>query len=163
MLAFFSQLPRCVVAMEACGGAHFWSREIGKLGHKVRLVPAAYVKPFVKRQKNDMADAEATCEAGTQAILRRHLGEFGKIVSSKGVMKKKLNPRLARGDICGLFVPVRRIVEADSRYAGPGIPVSAVRAFCSPRFGFPTFETHQLPPRRVGATMAVNMLSKYSN
>ena len=50
---FFSQLPPCVVAMEACGGAHFWGREIGKLGHEVRLIPPACVKPFVKRQKND--------------------------------------------------------------------------------------------------------------
>ena len=55
----FAQLPRCRVAMEACGGAHYWAREIEHLGHEVKLIPPSYVKPFVKRQKNDMADAEA--------------------------------------------------------------------------------------------------------
>jgi transposase len=53
VLAFFSHLPPCLVAREACGGAHFRGREIGKLGHEVRLIPPACVKPFVKRQKND--------------------------------------------------------------------------------------------------------------
>jgi transposase len=56
--------------MEACGGAHFWGREIGKLGHKVRLIPPAYVQPFVKRQKNDAADAEAICEAAQRPTMR---------------------------------------------------------------------------------------------
>lgn len=51
VLAFFRQMPPCVVAMEACGGAHFWGREIGMQGHEVRLIPPAYVTPFVKRQK----------------------------------------------------------------------------------------------------------------
>jgi transposase len=69
-LDFFVQLPHCVVAMEACGGAHFWGREIGKLGHEVRLIPPACVKPFVKRQKNDAADDEAICEAAQRPTMR---------------------------------------------------------------------------------------------
>jgi transposase len=70
VLAYFSQLQPCVVAMEACGGAHFWGREIGKLGHEVRLIPPAYVTSFVKRQKNDAADAEAICEAAQRPTMR---------------------------------------------------------------------------------------------
>ena len=58
VLAFFSSQPRCLVAMEACAGGHYWAREIGALGHETRLIAPAYVKPFVKRQKNDMADAD---------------------------------------------------------------------------------------------------------
>ena len=63
VLEFFAGQPRCLVALEACGGAHYSARELGKLGHTVRPIPPAYVKPFVKRQKNDVADAEAICEA----------------------------------------------------------------------------------------------------
>mgnify|MGYP001253043149 CR=1 FL=1 len=58
-----AQQPRCLIAMEACGGAHHWEREFTALGHEIRLIPPSYVKPFVKRQKNDAADAEAICEA----------------------------------------------------------------------------------------------------
>jgi transposase len=70
VLSFFSMQPRCLVAMEACPGAHYWAREIGKLGHEVRLIAPAYVKPFVKRQKNDAADAEAICEAAQRPTMR---------------------------------------------------------------------------------------------
>ena len=70
VLEFFGHQPRCMVAMEACGGAHFWAREIGRLGHEVRLIPPAYVKPFVKRQKNDLADAEAIAEAAQRPTMR---------------------------------------------------------------------------------------------
>jgi transposase len=59
-----------MVGIEACASSHHWSRELQALGHTVRLMPPAYVKPYVKRQKNDMADAEAICEAVTRANMR---------------------------------------------------------------------------------------------
>ena len=62
VLAFFQKLPPCVVDIEACASSHHWSRELQALGHTVRLMPPAYVKPYVKRQKNDATDAEAICE-----------------------------------------------------------------------------------------------------
>lgn len=70
VLAFLAEQPRCSIAMEACGSAHHWGRAIGDLGHEVRLIPPTYVKAFVKRQKNDAADAEAICEAATRPTMR---------------------------------------------------------------------------------------------
>jgi transposase len=70
VLTFFSRLPRCVVGMEACGTAHYWARELRALGHEVRLMPAQYVKAYVKRNKNDAADAEAICEAVVRPTMR---------------------------------------------------------------------------------------------
>ena len=70
VLGFLAGQRRCVVAMEACAGAHYWGREIGKLGHAVRLIAPVYVKPFVKRQKNDAADAEAIVEAAARPTMR---------------------------------------------------------------------------------------------
>jgi transposase len=64
------KLPPCLVGIEACASSHYWSRELQALGHTVRSMPPAYVKPYVKRQKNDMADAEAICEVVTTATMR---------------------------------------------------------------------------------------------
>ena len=86
VLEFFRRLPPCLVAMEACGSAHHWGREIAALGHETRLIPAAHVKPYVRRNKTDAADAAAICEAAmrpgqrfvpvrslaNQAALMRH-------------------------------------------------------------------------------------------
>ena len=70
VLKFFAEQPRCTVAMEACASAHHWARAIAELGHAVKLIPPAYVKPFVKRQKNDMADAEAIAGAAARPTMR---------------------------------------------------------------------------------------------
>ena len=70
VLVFFQKLPPCLVGIEACASSHYWSRELTALGHTVRLMPPAYVKPYVKRQKNDAADAEAICEAVTRVNMR---------------------------------------------------------------------------------------------
>jgi transposase len=75
LLEFFASLPSCLVGLEAGGSAHHWARELIKLGHEARMMPPAYVKPYIRRQKNDAADATAICEAvkrrsSSQAILR---------------------------------------------------------------------------------------------
>lgn len=70
VLAYLNALDPCIVAMEACASAHYWGREIKNLGHQVRLIAPIYVKPFVKRQKNDAADAEAICEAALRPTMR---------------------------------------------------------------------------------------------
>ena len=70
VLPFFAKLSPCLIGIEACGTAHYWARELQKLGHDVRMMPARYVKPYVKRNKNDAADAEAICEAVTRPTMR---------------------------------------------------------------------------------------------
>jgi transposase len=70
VLTFFQKLRSCLVGIEACASSHHWSRQLQALGHTVRLMPPAYVKPYVKRQKNDAADAEAICEAVTRPNMR---------------------------------------------------------------------------------------------
>jgi len=67
---FFAALPPCLIGIEACGTAHYWARQLSEMGHEVRLMPPAYVKPYVKRGKNDANDAEAICEAVTRPTMR---------------------------------------------------------------------------------------------
>src|SRR6478735_9056374 len=75
VLGFFEKLPRCLVGIEACSSSHYWARELTVRGHDVRLLPAQYVKPYLKRQKNDAADAEAICKAVTPADHALRAGE----------------------------------------------------------------------------------------
>ena len=70
LLKLFEKLQPCLVGMEACASAHHWARELAALGHEVKLMPPQYVKPYVKRGKNDAADAEAICEAVTRPTMR---------------------------------------------------------------------------------------------
>ncbi|MEO9299902.1 IS110 family transposase [Devosia alba] len=70
VLPFFTKLPPCLIGIEACGTSHHWARELTRLGHEVRMMPPAYVKPYVKRGKNDGVDAEAICEAVTRPTMR---------------------------------------------------------------------------------------------
>src|SRR4051812_30049760 len=70
MLVFFANLPPCLIGIEACATAHYWARLIAKAGHEVRLIPPAYVKPYVRRSKTDAADAEAICEAVGRPNMR---------------------------------------------------------------------------------------------
>lgn len=70
VLAFFKSRKPCLVGIEACGTSHYWAREISNLGHHVKLIPPAYVKPYVKRGKSDAVDAEAICEAVTRPTMR---------------------------------------------------------------------------------------------
>ena len=69
-MRFFRDLPPCLIGMEACATAHYWARELSALGHEVRLMPPSYVKAYLRRQKNDAADAEAICEAVTRPTMR---------------------------------------------------------------------------------------------
>jgi hypothetical protein len=90
VLAFFSRIPRCVVGLEACATAHYWARELGALGHEVRLMPAQYVKAYIKRNKHDAADAEAICEAVQRPTMRFVNGRATGYGAGRGLFQRRL-------------------------------------------------------------------------
>src|ERR1700686_247544 len=85
VMAFFEALAPCLIGMEACATSHHWARELTKLGHEVRLMPAKDVKAYVKRNKNDAADAEAICEAvrRNHAVRRGQVGRQGRLMQHR--------------------------------------------------------------------------------
>jgi transposase len=121
MLAFFEKLPPCLVGAEACGTSHHWARELMKLGHEVRLMPAAYVKPYVKRGKNDAADAEAICEAVTRQTMR-----FVTVKSRE--QQAALSLHRARSLLIGQRTQLVNLMRAVLAEFGIAIPVGLERA-----------------------------------
>src|SRR4051794_200377 len=100
LLAFLATLPPCTVALEACGSAHYWGREIAKLGHMVKLIAPAYVKPFVKRQKNDMADAEAIRYALSRWTDLHLFLDDGRVEIDSNVVERSMRPLATRRSFC---------------------------------------------------------------
>jgi transposase len=147
VLPFFAGIERCLIGMEACAGAHHWARELAALGHRVRLMPPAYVRPYVRRQKNDAADAAAICEAVSrpsmrfvpvktreaQATLMLHRTR-ALLVRQRTMLVNALRAHLAElGHVApqgraGLSALVALLGEAE---AATGIPVAAVPALGS--------------------------------
>jgi transposase len=147
VLSFFAGLEPCLIGMEACASAHYWARELAALGHAVRLMPPAYTKPYVRRQKNDAADAAAICEAvgrpsmrfvpvktpEAQAVLSLHRTR-ALLVKSRTMMVNALRAHLAefghvaaqgQAGLSGLVTLVEK------RFAETGIPAAAAPALMS--------------------------------
>ena len=137
VLAFFKALPPCLVGMEACATAHYWARELTKLGHQVRLMPAKDVKAYVRRNKNDAADAEAICEAVSRPTMRfvpiksveqqgRHRGRYNyrsanecRLLGKSGIrdtwrhIAKCLDDAALGNDIPGAVVALRLVLQLE--------------------------------------------------
>ncbi|MFD2431611.1 IS110 family transposase [Sphingobium scionense] len=116
LVAFLARQPRCIVAMEACASAHFWGRAIRDLGHEVRLIPPIYVKPFVKRQKNDAADAEAIAEAAVRNMrfveVKSQRQQAGAMVFRTRDLLVRQRTQLKHGVVAPQGVTNVRILEA---------------------------------------------------
>jgi len=108
VVSFFANLPVCLVGMEACGSAHHWARQLEKSGHRVKLMAPQFVKPYVKTNKNDAADAEAICEAVSRPNMRFvpiKNGEQQAVLSLHRARQGFVKARTAQGNqIRGLLV-----------------------------------------------------------
>ena len=120
LLPFLAAQPRCVVAMEACATAHGWGREIEKLGHTVRLIAPIYVKPFVKRHKNDAADAEAITEAASRPTMR-FVAVKTEVQQARAMLLPDPRPAGAPADAADQCAsrPSRRVRRGGAAGAGP--------------------------------------------
>lgn len=123
VLPFFKKLSGCLLGIEACASAHHWAREITKLGHEVRLMPARYVKPYVKRNKNDAADAEAICEAVTRPSMR--FVETKTVEQQFVLMLHRTRQLFVRNSMAICFALVwRSMAERDDQFSFSGLSVS---------------------------------------
>ncbi len=122
VLAFFANLDACLIGLEACAGAHYWARELGKLGHEVRLMSPQFVKPYVKGNKNDANDAEAICEAVGRPNMR-----FVpvKSVESQDILALHRVSESAHGRSQSVAGVVGRVRDRDGSGLGPGTQAPA--------------------------------------
>src|SRR5262245_16827780 len=123
VLAFFSRIPCCVVGLEAFATAHYWARELGALGHEVRLMPAQYVKAYIKRNKHDAADAEAICEAVLRPTMR-----FVPVKTAEQQATALLGPRVRRLAGVGAAAEFNRRENPAGRHHQARQPLSATAA-----------------------------------
>jgi transposase len=140
VLRLFTNLTPCVIGMEACRGAHHWARQLRKLGHTVRLMAPQFVKPYVKTNKNDMADAEAICEAVSRPTMRFvpiKNGEQQAVLALHRARQGFVRARTAQGNQIrglleeyGIIIPqgIRQVskrladILEDAEYGLPGVP-----------------------------------------
>ena len=138
VLCFLASKPHCLVAMEAYASAHYWGREIGELGHQVKIMPPRYVKAYVKRQKNDASGAEAICEAASRPTMRFVAVEteeqqaFGMLLRTRDLLVRQRTQTISalRGHLAkfGVIAPkgTAHVVRLASAVAVPdsGLPES---------------------------------------
>jgi transposase len=129
LLAWFAKLPPCLIGMEACGGANHWARELTALGHTVRLMPPAYCKPYVRRNKNDAADAAAICEAVSRPSMRfvpiKTLKQQSETVTHKARQMLVKQRTMASNSLRGLLAEFGVIAPQGAHYIGQLLAVLA--------------------------------------